>query len=593
MPATKQKKPRSPAQIAHAKRLPSLRPKRRSAKGTFISNDGNDKFERWNRKGIEGFAHFFKDTQPQILHADGLYRKIKLTASQGDLLKKVYAINGRTKRLKHTMVLNIEPRRHGKSTVFALVVLHHFFAKKNHTTQLSGNTAGHSLRTQFNLITRIIQHTGSLRTMLKDSDYQTNVIKNPRRGNLIQAMSGANLSAGFGDRLNIIWHSDMHANSDSGYWNALQASLLDSQGSICLIDSNVDYTQGPVHQLQLEAKKDKSIFCRHVSYKDMETYCKEAPAWIDKQKARRLERTLLPVEFSRDILGKRADSKNALFPSAVIELCKSDYKIPVQDLKALTQGRAYKVGAGLDRAKSIFGAATGSDNTCLTIILKVASPEHGEPEYFVLDQNVIFPNTSRNVKKHILKAHQRYKLDNITLENYEVTDLTGWLEDQKIPFEQISAHEKNQAISFAETFRTSKEGRLHFPKDLKGLAEEMRTFAYVQKANSKFTFGHSSNAFKDDRVYSLSWSIFSLRESVLNLYVLENIQCLNKSTRRNFCYLLGGPHTLACGESCIAHQQVEKMFMSFKAYKFDSEISIIQFFIQKVKLTGARIYQAQ
>ena len=57
---------------------------------------------------------------------------------------------------------------------------------------------------------------------------------------------------------------------------------------------------------------------------------------------------------------------------------------------------------------------TGNDNTVLTVVAKVAKP-NGEPEIFVLDQQVIIPNTSRGVKKAFLKAHERYHLDNVTI----------------------------------------------------------------------------------------------------------------------------------------------------------------------------------
>ena len=143
-----------------------------------------------------------------------------------------------------------------------------------------------------------------------------------------------------------------------------------------MIDSNVDHTDGHVHSLQREAAQDPSIFCNHIWYKDLSHYAVEAPVWIDRQKARRLQRTVLEVDFKRDILGQRSDAKNALFSRETIELCKSRYKVPVSDLTELIKGRSYKVGGGLGRAKSLIGG----DNTVWTVILKVASPEHGETE---------------------------------------------------------------------------------------------------------------------------------------------------------------------------------------------------------------------
>ena len=104
---------------------------------------------------------------------------------------------------------------------------------------------------------------------------------------------------------------------------------------------------------------------------------------------------------------------------------------------------------------------------------------------------------NKNIKKAILKDHERYKLDNCVLENYEVADLGPWLTDQKIPHELVSAHDTNQNASFPEFYRIAKEGRFHFSSDLKTLESEMRTFSYTQRAGGKYSFGHSSKKFHD------------------------------------------------------------------------------------------------
>lgn len=149
----------------------------------------------------------------------------------------------------------------------------------------------------------------------------------------------------------------------------------------------------------------------------------------------------------------------------------------MDDIETLIQGRAYKIGGGLDRSKSLLGSALGADNTVLTTILKVANPESEEPEVYILDQQVIIPNTSRTIKKAILKNHQRYKYDNLIFEDYEITDLLPWLEAQNIPVEKMTAHATRQMASFPELARIAREGRLHFPEDETGLISEMSTFA--------------------------------------------------------------------------------------------------------------------
>ena len=517
--------------------MPSKSPKRKRKKTTSIKQKSiavgrkrNEKgqllapgkpkttMELWNEPGALGFAYFIHDTRPHILNSRNQYEPFKATKKQIEIIKKVLAVSEQGNFL-HSLHLLIWPRRHSKSTLFALIVLWLFFSRKNLTIQLNGNNEIHSRRVQFNLLLKIIRNTPDLKRRLTERDFYTHRIENLKRGNVIQ-MNPASTATSFGDKIDVLWVSDLHACVDLSPFNALQASLLDSDNSLCLIDSNVDTLDGHIHSLQKESKEDDSIFCDHIEYKDLEDFKERAPTWINRAKAKRLQSTSLPADFSRDVLGKRLDAQNALFPSEIIELCKSPYQIPITDISELTKGRAYKIGAGLDRSKSLFGG----DNTVWTVILKVASPEHGEPEFFLLNQEVIIPNTSRMIKKAILKDHEKYNLDSVTLENYEVVDLSGWLSDQGIPFELVSAHNTNQNISFTEFYRVAKEGRFHFPKSLKGLSKEMSTFVYTQKTGGVYSFGHvQQKKLHDDRVYSVNWSIFSLRDVVMNLYTLGNI----------------------------------------------------------------------
>ena len=559
----------------------------RNTSGKFATSDAKQtRFDLWNMPGVKGFENWLADVKPKVLTQSNEYKVFKPTTKQKEVLQTALAVdNGNN--FMHSLVLLIWPRRHGKSTVFALICLWLFTSRQNITVQLLGNHEIHCRRVQFRTLERIIRHTPRLRKLIPDKYIITNEIKYPARGNVIQ-VSTTNASGSFGDKLDVLWVSDFHACPDLEPFNAFQAALLDSDNSIILIDSNVDHTDGHVHSLQLESVSDTTIFCDHIEYKDFDLYTEEAPPWINRTKAKRLKSTILPTEFSRDILGKRLDAQNALFPFNVIELCKSKYKTPVTDISELTKGRSYRVGGGLDRSKSLFGG----DNTVWTVILKVASPEHGEPEFYLLNQEVIIPNTSKGIKKAILRDHQRYGLNNVVLENYEVTDIGPWLTDQRIQFELVSAHDTNQNASFPEFFRIAKEGRFNFPESLKGLASEMATFTYTQKTGGKYSFGHARSNQKDDRVYSVNWAIFSLRQSILNLYVLGNIVCRNKSARRHMCFLMGGSMKLLCSEQCQTYKEVEAMFKDYKTHMLDSELAVEEFYEAKVKLEGARVYQA-
>jgi hypothetical protein len=546
--------------------------------------------ESWNAPGPLGFWAWVADIQPHVLQRNNQYGPWEPTEEQREAIDNILAVDAHG-RFLHTLSLLIEPRRHGKSTTFALVVLWLTTSRRNHVTQLLGNTADHARRVQFRTLKRIIANTPRLARLIPEDYIFTQEITFPPLQSSVQLGEGVSMSTAYGDRLNCLWVSDLHACPDPGPFNALQASLLDSEDSLILIDANVDPTDGHVHGLQKEAEADSTIYARHVCYRDLAEFEARAPQWIDRQKARRLQRTALPADFKRDILGQRSDAKNALFPTEFIKAAKAPYKIPVADLKELVKGRAYKVGGGLDRAKSLSPLA-GGDSTVWTVVAKVASPEHGEPEFYVLNQVVFTLNTSRAIKKAILQDHERYGLDNVILENYEVTDIGPWLSDVKIPCEILTASEKMQNSAFPEMARIFREGRFHFAKELRTFESELKAFVYQAGRAGKYSFGAATSKQHDDTVYSTCHAIWALREAVLAAYVLGSFQCKNKSPRRGLCYLMGGTKQLLCAAYCQAHKQVEAMFQEFKKIRLDDDLNLQEFFESKVRFDGARIYQA-
>lgn len=488
------------------------------------------------------------------------------------------------------MSLNVAPRRHSKSTVFSLIVLFLFTSRKNHVTMLLGNSELHSMRTQKNLLQKIITATPLLAQAIPAETFRKFEIRFPALGNAIQ-LSPSNVSVSFGDRINTLWVSDYHACPDLGPFNALQAATLDSEDSLIFIDSNVSHHDGPEAALQNEAEHDPTIFCKYTSYRDFDDFAANAPLWIDRGRAKRLKKTTLLVDWKRDILGQRSSATNALFPEAVIDRCRDTYKIPILDPREIAGNRKYKISGALDRAKNLF-QTKWSDATVWTTIMKMSSPKHGEPEIYILNQKKINPNTARAIKKVITKDHERFHLDNVVLENYETADLAPWLADQRIPFELISAHDTAQNQSFPELFRIANEGRLHIPVSCEDLISEMRTFCYTQRAGSKYSFGHSSQRYHDDFVFSLNWAIFALRASILSAYTIGNFQCSNRSPRRQHCFLMGGNLELACKYQCYAYERVHTMQEEYSEMQLDTDLSIQDFFYTHVKRAGAVVSQA-
>ncbi len=121
------------------------------------------------------------------------------------------------------------------------------------------------------------------------------------------------------------------------------------------------------------------MYCEHVHYKNIEEFCSRAPVWIDREQARRLERTSLPAwPISGAISWQRSDAKNALFAVDLIERAKTRYAFPVNDLAALVGGRSCVIGGGLTVRRWIAGPRV--DSTIWTVAAKRATPG-GEPEF--------------------------------------------------------------------------------------------------------------------------------------------------------------------------------------------------------------------
>ena len=203
----------------------------------------------------------------------------------------------------------------------------------------------------------------------------------------------------------------------------------------------------------------------------------------------------------------------------------------------------------------------------------------------------MIPNTAQMIKKHIREANERYRLNNFVIEDYMAVDLEPWCIEQNIPCELISAHSTRQNAMFPELHRLVKEHRLKYPANGDKLAGELASFTYSALKGGKYSFG-AQGAHHDDRVYSLGWAIYALRREILAVYALRHIQCLLKSDKRQFCFLLGGTAQLHCSRQCIAFNEVAAMYREFKGYFTESHLDLLQFYRRYVKITGSLIYQA-
>jgi hypothetical protein len=90
-------------------------------RGNRRDRDG-EILDRWNAPGPCGFWAWVADVRPHVLQRNNQYGPWEPTEEQRRAIDNALAVDAHG-RFLHTLNLLIEPRRHGKSTAFALVVL--------------------------------------------------------------------------------------------------------------------------------------------------------------------------------------------------------------------------------------------------------------------------------------------------------------------------------------------------------------------------------------------------------------------------------------------------------------------------------------
>jgi len=538
------------------------------------STEDKDRIQaKW--RGLAGFFAWKKYFQPVVLGPNKKYEIWKPTAAQIRYI--VNAFQGDVQ-----ICLSVQPRRHGKSTVHQMLVLYFVCAYQNFTVQLLGCTEDHGKRTMLQPLKNIIRKTPKLSKLIPEATQWNNLIYIAAFENRIQLATGSLGLGAFGDKTDILWVSDFHNFNDLTAYEAFQGGLLDQEETKVLIDSNVDESGGPVHLLEQSASNDKTIYCQAVSYRDMEDYIKNAPAWINRKTAIRMAKTN-PLAVKRDLLGQRSSGVNRLFSNDAIESACQDYHVPVQDIQDIIKGRKYKIGGGLDRAKKIIPGLTG-DSTVWTVVLKVARPAD-EAEYYVLQQTVLKLNTDKALKKMILDSHKRYGLDSCFLEDFHISgEIQEFLTKSGIAYKVVAPTSQTQNLIFPEFHRLMQERRFYFSKDLKTFKQELSHFRIKELKNGNYSFGHGARSGHDDTVFSTAWALYGLSRFQLDLYSLDILQCNTHKIHRGQCILLGGDHIVSCSNRCGSYHQVQDMFQDYVRLSLDGEIEVGQFFKEFVRV---------
>ena len=150
-------------------------------------------------------------------------------------------------------------------TVDLIVALFYFTARRNVTIGLLGNSDDHCQRTMYKRLEGIVRNTNELRRRIDPdknflNDYAR--LQDPKQTTTWQnriIKCACSMAGAFGETLDILIASDLHATMDMEPFEAWRSALLDAKEGITLIDCQVDHIGGPIHALKHSPKRNQGV----------------------------------------------------------------------------------------------------------------------------------------------------------------------------------------------------------------------------------------------------------------------------------------------------------------------------------------------
>lgn len=538
------------------------------------------------RNGSAGFFKFLDDVQPRVRSSTGGFTPFVPGPREAAEIAK--ALDGKDV----SVAAFCWPRRHGKSVTSAMIIVWRFLTRQTETVAVVANSEKQVVDTAFRSIREAFEQTPLLKRLVAAGTINvlTDRIEFPTVGSTIQAFS-ANPAALWGKKLSCAQVSELHAAPRGDeVFAALAGSLLDTAGSLMLIDSTVSPKSNKLFELHQAANHptdpDTSIAFSHIAYADLDDACRNAPPWISENKLRSLSRQMLPHEFALYHLNRWGDATSALFPADVLAQVTHEYPL---DVKALAAGSAYIVGGGLDRA---FGGSRHGDRTVTACVAKIVLDD--EEHLFVLDADSVFLGRLGGIKSRMDGYHRGYGMSRATLESYGAQDVADWAATQ--PFssgvEVVHPSRKSKYQAFMSLYQAADEQRLHIHPAFKDLLAELAVFEV--HADGKATDGEAAvpkfthpRGAHDDFVHALAWAAHSLRHASLNPYELEGIHCHGRGPAIAACVLNGGAHVPMCARECRSMREASRLFDAYRARKLVQPVGFEVFATTKLKNVGA------
>lgn len=539
------------------------------------------------RDGSSGFFKFIQDVQPRVPSASGGHEPYLLDdLTRAEIAK---ALDG----VDVSVAVFAWPRRHGKTATSAMIIVWRMVCRIGENIAIVANSERQAVGTAFKLVRGAFEHTPFLKRLVASGTVVVGVdkIEIPSTGSMCRAYT-SNPAALWGVKLSCAQISEIHAAKGGGddVFEALAGSLLDTTGSLLLIDSTVAPIGSKLHELYQAANHptnpDRSIAFSHIAYDDLEDACQNAPAWIAPTKLRSLARQMLPHKFSLLHLNRWGDATNTLFPASVLDPCIEAYLL---DVKALAAGSAFIVGGGLDRA---YGGTIRGDATSTACVAKIVIDD--EEHLFVLDSDAVPFSRAGGIKSRLDGYHRDHGMSRAVLESYNAGDIGDWAATR--PYgggtETIHPSRRVKYHGALALYQAAAESRLHIHPKFQTLIAELREWQVIE--DGKETDGEASvprllhpRGKHDDHIMALLWAVYSLRHTTLNPYEMEGINCNGRGADVAHCVLNGGAHTPLCGRECRSMREAARLFDAYKARGPVNPVDFVTFVTEKMKNVGA------
>lgn len=539
------------------------------------------------RDGSEGFFRFLAEVQPRVRDGRGGFVAYNPTGEVRDAIAK--AIDG-----EYSTIVFSWPRRHGKTVATVMIALWRFITRRSESIAIVANSEKQAVDTAFKALLDAFRNTPFLKSLSDSGEFKIGVdrIEAPELSSTIQAYT-TNPSALWGRKITFAQISELHAATSEAALEALQGSLLDSEGSLLCIDSTVGPQSSPLFALYKQADDPASgIYFSHIQYADLDEAIAKSPAWINAGKLRNLAKTMLPQQFALMHLNRWGDASSGLFPPQIISLCTAE-EYPV-NTKSLSAAAAFVVGGGLDRA---YGMSRHGDATVTACVLKVMRDE--DEHYYVLASDEVMFSRLGGIRANLTKYARDFGMSRLTIEAYNSQDVGDWAQAQPQfgdSTDTVHPSRTLKATAFTALYSAASEGRLHIGKQFKKLLSEMETFEVSfdgkrsNDGNAESNvprFKHARGA-HDDHLHAMAWAFWSLREATLNPYELDGVHCYGSGPSVSLCALNGGEVIpFGCADTCRSMCEAMRLHAGYLSRNPVSPLPLDEFIASRVTNVGA------